>query len=176
MKPHVGVFKQRRLFANIIYSGCFQTPGKNVLQTYKKLLKPSPALDGSEIQLLSSDIMKNTSCKPRDLLPIHLKPISCIETLMLATPKFGGLERGHDKPRRSWEWLAIYPFQLSHEKKKKNLLLSMKSWLVNRDPYFMVYEIIPYKTWVGNFIPYINPTNQRPFFFIAQLSATDFSG
>ena len=31
--------------------------------------------------------------------------------------------------------------QMRHE--KKNLLLSMKYWLVNRDPYFMVYEIIP---------------------------------
>ena len=26
---------------------------------------------------------------------------------------------------------------------QKTLLLSIESWLVNRDPYFMVYEIIP---------------------------------
>ena len=32
--------------------------------------------------------------------------------------------------------------QLSHEKKTKTALLSIESWLVNRDPYFMVYEII----------------------------------
>ena len=27
--------------------------------------------------------------------------------------------------------------------RKKKRLLSMKYWLINRDPYFMVYEIIP---------------------------------
>ena len=26
---------------------------------------------------------------------------------------------------------------------KKNLLLFIESWLFNRDPYFMIYEIIP---------------------------------
>ncbi len=29
------------------------------------------------------------------------------------------------------------------------------SWLVDRDPYVMAYEIIPKYNWVGNFIPYI---------------------
>ena len=31
-------------------------------------------------------------------------------------------------------------FQMSHE--KKTALLSIESWLFNRDPYFMVYEVI----------------------------------
>ena len=29
--------------------------------------------------------------------------------------------------------------QMSHEKKKRGPLLSIESWMVNRDPYFMVY-------------------------------------
>ena len=32
--------------------------------------------------------------------------------------------------------------KMSHEK-NKTALLSIESWLFNRDPYFMVYEIIP---------------------------------
>ena len=45
---------------------------------------------------------------------------------------------------------------------KKALLLSMKYWLVHRDPYFMVCWTTPYN-WVG-FHPLYNPTN--PFFFV----------
>ena len=37
---------------------------------------------------------------------------------------------------------------VSHEKKTKKLRLSIESWLVNRDPYFMVYEIISIYNWV----------------------------
>ena len=38
--------------------------------------------------------------------------------------------------------IYIYRYsQMSHE--NNPALLSMKYWLVDRDPYFMVYEIIP---------------------------------
>ena len=33
--------------------------------------------------------------------------------------------------------------QLSHGPKTRGPLLSMKYWMVIRDPYFMVYDIIP---------------------------------
>ena len=49
---------------------------------------------------------------------------------------------------------------LSHEK-KKTALLSIESWLVNRDPYFMVYEIIPEYSWVVFHPPYV-PWSKLP--------------
>ena len=42
---------------------------------------------------------------------------------------------------------------------KKNLLLSIESWLFNRDPYFMIYEIIP--TYRGSFS---SSRTKQPFF------------
>ena len=32
---------------------------------------------------------------------------------------------------------------MSHGQKTRGPLLSIESWMVNRDPYFMVYEIFP---------------------------------
>ncbi len=49
-------------------------------------------------------------------------------------------------------------FQMSHEK-KKTALLSMKYWLFNRDPYFMVYETIP--TELGRISSPTNPPNNQ---------------
>ncbi len=48
---------------------------------------------------------------------------------------------------------------MSHE--KNPTLLSIESWMVNRDPYFMVYYNALYN-WVG-FHPLYNPTNQGFF-------------
>ena len=44
---------------------------------------------------------------------------------------------------------------------KKTLLLSIESWLVNRDPYNGLLKSL--YNWVG-FHPIYNPTNQGPFF------------
>ena len=46
-------------------------------------------------------------------------------------------------------WVIVY-LQVSHEKKKKQLLLAVKYWLVNRDPLIiMLHEIITKHNWVG---------------------------
>ena len=55
-------------------------------------------------------------------------------------------------------------------KNKNKILLSIQSWLFNRDrdPYFMVYKIIP--TQLGGFRSPIYPN--QPVFFIAQVIVT----
>ena len=52
---------------------------------------------------------------------------------------------------------------LSHE--KNPTLLSIESWLVNRDPYFMAYEIVPIFNWVVFHPLYIYPKQQNGALF-----------
>ena len=56
--------------------------------------------------------------------------------------------------------------QVCHEKK---LLLSIESWLVNRDPYFMVYETVPIE--LGRISSPTNPLNNQVFFSFLMIQA-----
>ena len=61
-------------------------------------------------------------------------------------------------------WMKI---QLSRGKK------SIESWLVNRDPYFMVYEIIP--TWLGSVsFLYLQQITRGPFFHCSTCRSKTF--
>ena len=63
---------------------------------------------------------RGSPCRVRSMLPPSLW---IDEHMILSTP--------------NGSWVPCEP------RKKKNLLLSMKSWLVYRDPQKMAYEIIP---------------------------------
>ena len=53
------------------------------------------------------------------------------------------LMRSHESSRPQFPGYPTDPKNLSHDQKTRGPLLSIESWMVNRDPYFMVYEIIP---------------------------------
>ena len=61
--------------------------------------------------------------------------------------------------------------QAAFEPRKKPLLLSIESWLVNDGPYFMFYEIIPDYNWVG-FHPLRKTQPTRLVFFHCSLKKT----
>ena len=89
---------------------------------------------------------------------LFLKPY-WIELMRSLAPKTGNKQVG-----ASFIWAT---------KKKSPALLSMKYWLVNRDPYFMVYEIIPQKINWGPFFSSPKKTtlnNQGALLFIGSAS------
>ena len=55
-------------------------------------------------------------------------------------------------------------FGISWATKKNGRILSIESWLFNRDPYFMGYKIIPIYNWVGFSSPTVYTLNSQSLF------------
>ena len=73
--------------------------------------------------------------------------------------------------------LKIPAAQKSLEPRKKPLLLSVESWLVNDGILISwVYEIIPEYNWVGNVIPYITNNQPGALFFYCSLHFSQKGG
>ena len=93
----------------------------------------------------------------------------CYDSLENLTTQFSNLEKldvFQSRSNLSFRRVQKPPMFFSFEPiepRKKTLLLSLESWLVNRDPYVMVYEIIPvYLHSISS--PKKNLNNQGPFF------------